>query len=1354
MAFTPPSDAVEAEASFTPPSDAQEVTNNTTTPEESSGGKAFAKGAAKSVVPGLAGLAGMGAGASLGATIGAVGGPVGAGVGGFVGGLTGAVVGSAAMAKIQDAVWDVVPEEWQKMVGADKATREKEQREHPTLSAGGEIVGGLAGASPFTAASKATTVIGKALASNAAQRGVSGVLQGGLDVGMQAGGDRPIDWKQTGMATVAGVAMPGLNVAGKALAEKGGELGGKLVAAIRDRNTGKVSPAPEVAPDAESPKADPNLEPGYIDEKGKFFKNLDTVKEAKVNETIKVREDNKAKIKDLESSIPGKEQEADILLSKGDEVGAAALNKELEDIANTTRILREELPPPVIADKAFPTAKEIHDLLWDTRTVGEASKILLDSDVGAKGQRELLKLIQEHKLSSSAKLELVSKLSDSAGSKLLGEYDPNVHGVKISADGGALNTFIHESFHPAIEHLATDTSSPQAQQLVRLYKHAQEKFFAENFAKEWKDFQAGKMTAGELADHASSTGLKTYGFTNPREFLLESYASDGFRKILSTIDSPEPYKGKTIKAYQYIKELIKDALGIEGKAARSAMDDAMDLGGHIIDSTKDQTFYPGKFEGKPSPSKSVEEGAPKKYTPEELVARNVTSKEDFEAKALYIDETQGRPAAEKFFDEYQKYKETWIEAVRETEDTVGVNLVDKLRQERVIHNNTEKMKELVPNPVDRETVSLAIDNGKTGLLTGEMKELADKYTAAMTDIGSRAKEKGVIKGTLENYVSHIVNWEGAPKGLKEEIMATMFGSGAGRDPSMSGIATTSKFGKHRAFETFADLQVRLDEINEYLARKGASEWRLEIKTKDIAEIYKQYASSMEKAIINKTAITKLKQIRNVAGEALIRPITKEDPLPYGWESGIGSELAGHAIHPDLMPSLQFMFDAGPGGAMKALGNISQVVKRLNVVGSFFHAKSLMEVLSSTGIPIWTPVKEVTLGGVDKLLGTKFSGITKAVDQFRKGGLGDNVDAWYKAQLQLEVAEDVSRTILSDTGKLADMLIGKFGPKTRAVERTMSAVEKHTLGYFDKFTWDFLHTGGKLFVADNLLTKARIQAEKQGKPFNEDTARLEIARFVNDAFGGLNWFDVARQAQSEFGKKIAMAAYSPQGRRAAQVVMFAPDWTTSTVRSFVSALPESMNPLKWHPVEGAKGMISPTTRQDYARLYQFKTAITYFTLLNAINMMTAGRPIWENKDKSRIEWPDGTSMQAMKHAMEPYHWIADPASTLSNKLGFVPKAAVIGLTGLEYVSPHAQKLTDPSAIGRAKAIAEMALPFQVQAAKAAPEGEGTKRALLGTAGFPVYGKTKEQAKEARAKREKILKQKAKEYHQNEKRLGRE
>mgnify|MGYP003345528138 CR=1 FL=1 len=234
----------------------------------------------------------------------------------------------------------------------------------------------------------------------------------------------------------------------------------------------------------------------------------------------------------------------------------------------------------------------------------------------------------------------------------------------------------------------------------------------------------------------------------------------------------------------------------------------------------------------------------------------------------------------------------------------------------------------------------------------------------------------------------------------------------------------------------------------------------------------------------------------------------------------------------------------------------------------------------------------------------------------------------------------------------------------------------------------------------------------------------------------------------------MAAYSPEGRRALQIALFAPDWTISTLRAFTAALPKELNPAKWHPVEGLKGLAVPTTKGDYARLYQFKTALTYLTLINAINMMTANRPIWDNKDPTRVEWPDGTSMQAMKHAMEPYHWISDPDKTLSNKLGFIPKAAIVGIAGTEYASPNAPKLVDRSAVGRLKAVGSMVEPFQIQAAATAPQGEGAKRAALGTLGFPVYGATAQQRKEARAAREKALKQQAREYHEKERKAGRE
>lgn len=745
-----------------------------------------------------------------------------------------------------------------------------------------------------------------------------------------------------------------------------------------------------------------------------------------------------------------------------------------------------------------------------------------------------------------------------------------------------------------------------------------------------------------------------------------------------------------------------------------------------------------------------------------------TEQEMFDiAKEIYA--TRGEAEAIKFYEEYRNYEKTWGEPVKETEKFVGANLRNKDANDRVIHNQRDEIIKDIPDPARREAIAVAVDKGDLTSLTPEEVVVAKKYEALAKDIGDRAVKQGVVKGLLEDYVTHILDWTGAPKGLREEFIAKLLGTSSA-DPTMRGMDTTSKFSKERKFKTFADLQAFIDDANARIAASGKSEWRLNIKTKDIAEIYKEYALSMEKAIENKTLVDNLKQIRNVAGETLIKEVNKDNPLPPGWEMMDSPQFAGYAVHPDLKPALKFVFDAGPGDFMNAIGQLSQVVKRVNVVGSFFHAKSLMEVLSSTGIPIYTPLKEAIVlplveKGVKAVTGKdiQLSAISKAVEQFKNGGLGDNVDTWIRQDgLKLEMPEDVSQGILTLTGKFADEMIGKFGPKTRALEKTLSTVEKYTLGYFDQYTWNYLHTGGKIMVADAYLEKARRQATQEGKPFDEPAVRKEIARFVNDSFGGLNWFDAATSANTEFGKRMAMAAYSPEGRRALQVLLFAPDWTLSTVRAFTSALPKQLNPTKWQPIEGIKGMMSPTTKADYARLYQFKTALTYLTLVNGINMITADRPIWENKDPTRVEYPDGTSMQAMKHAMEPYHWIMDPDKTLANKLGFIPKAAIIGIAGTEYASPQAPKIVPPdvtgissidSAIGRGQAVASMATPFQIQAAATAPEGEGAKRALLGTLGFPVYGGTPEQKKAARAEREKKLKENAKRYREREKEAGR-
>ena len=737
--------------------------------------------------------------------------------------------------------------------------------------------------------------------------------------------------------------------------------------------------------------------------------------------------------------------------------------------------------------------------------------------------------------------------------------------------------------------------------------------------------------------------------------------------------------------------------------------------------------------------------------------RDIKDEQEFNEIAQEIYEKHGEVEAVKFFEGYQEYKKTWGDAVGEVEKFVGINLNSKEDNERIIHNNTSDLKKMAGKDVDLEKLSFDIDKGET--LVGKAKEVANKFRELMDNLGKRALEKGVINGWHEDYVARNVVTEGAaPPGALEQFLKDAFGYG--KVASEGGTKTTTKYGEQRKLKTREDLTIHLNGINKWLADNG-KDYRFKLKSNNLAEIYKDYALSVEKAIENKNLIENIKQIRNENGESLIKPIAAGENLPYGWETMNNSELAGYAIHQDLVPHLKFVFDSSPGNLMKALGGISNFVKRLNVIGSFFHAKSLMEVYSSANIPIWSPIKDAIVlplveKGVKAITGKdiQLSAISKAVEQFRKGGLGSSASRWIREDgLQLGVPEDVTRGILTATGKLSDTLIGKFGPKTRVLEKSLSTTEKHTLGYFDQYTWDYLHTGIKLSTAESFLDKARMQAAKEGKPFDEAAHRKEIAKFLNEAGGGLNWYQAALDSRTEFGKRVALAAYNPEGRRALQVLLFSPDWTVSTVRAFSSALPKDLNPTTWHPVEGIKGLVVPTTKGDYARLYQFKTALTYFTLLNVFNMMTANRPIWENKDPTRIEFPDGTSMQAMKHAMEPYHWISDPDKTLSNKLGFIPKAAIIGIGGLEYASPNAPKLVDRSGVGRLGAVIKTMAPFQAQAAMDAPKGEGVKRALLGTAGLPIYGADADTRKAQRAERELATKEQAWNYRDKEIKAGR-
>jgi hypothetical protein len=1052
------------------------------------------------------------------------------------------------------------------------------------------------------------------------------------------------------------------------------------------------------------------------------------------------------------------ELEAERAASIGNELRVTSINEQIKQLETEHAQLVKDIINVKFQNSREPTWEELQDFLYGAKTIGEAlDRILATKQLGRISERILIKALNESNFIRTTDLQFYQDYlayqdkdgnwkQDAAGLYTGGDY----HMVQMGRDGD-LRVLLHETIHAGTNRLLNEQGSAAAIKMQELYD---------------------KYNASRGKEIDPTTGREYYGFNDVHEFAAEAFTSKAFQKLLAGIQVGQQPKGVASNMWAAFKETVRKGLGVP-EGARTAFDEVMDQGISLVKQSKDftprpdfaLTTVPSKPPSSPDEPSTTPGASVKSMLEKDKTApvdrtktnpRDVKDEKEFYEIATDIYEKHGPTEATRFYEGYREYKKTWLEPIKETEKLVGINIKTKLANDRIIHNEMGQMQEVVPDLARREAIAVAVDKGDLSGLSPTELAVAKQYEALVKDIGDRAVEQGVVKGLLEDYVTHILDWRGAPKGAREEFIQSLLGTGK-RDPGMGGMTTESKFGKERKFKTFADLEWYINDVNSRIAAAGKSDWRLNIKTKDIAQIYKEYATSMEKAIENKKLVDSLKQVRNVEGESLIKEINKENPVPYGWEIMDSPQFAGYAVHPDLVPALKFVFDAGPGDLMAALGYVSSLTKRINVIGSFFHAKSLIEVLSSTGsaIPLWTPTKEITLGGIDKLLGTKYSGITKALDQFRKGGLGDNVDKWIKeGGLVLEVPEDVAKGILSTTGKFADEMIAKYGPKTRVLESSLTVVEKATLGIFDKITWDFLHTGGKLMVADAYLGRARMEAIRAGKPFDEVAARKEISSFVNDSFGGLNWFDAATQTQNEFAKRMAMAAYNPAGRRGLQIMLFAPDWTLSTIRAFTAALPKGLNPTKWNPVEGIKGMMTPTTKADYARLYQFKTAIAYVTLVNTINLMVAGRPAWENKDPTRIEFPDGTSMQAMKHAMEPAHWIMDPTKTLSNKLGFIPKAAIIYTAGTEYASPQAPKLLDPSLLGRTEAVLKGAVPFQVSAAREAPEGEGAKRALLGTLGFPLYGGTKEQKKEKRTERELILKENSWKYRNKEIEAGRE
>jgi hypothetical protein len=650
---------------------------------------------------------------------------------------------------------------------------------------------------------------------------------------------------------------------------------------------------------------------------------------------------------------------------------------------------------------------------------------------------------------------------------------------------------------------------------------------------------------------------------------------------------------------------------------------------------------------------------------------------------------------------------------------------------RIIHDKLNRdIRELVPDPNRRAAISHWIEGDKKIKLdANEMKaaKKAQDFFAQMKEAGFDAE---VLKSARENYVTHIWEWGLQGKGKVEAALARR---GTGMSPR-------TPYAKERTIATLAE----------------GKKMGLTPRTEDIGEIVEAYGNSMAQAIANKNFLTGLKAAKTPDGRSLALP-AKDAPHTYGFVNH--PQLHGMRFHPDIIPSLEFMFDHPPGLGGRAVEAFNTTLKRLSVSFSMFHVKALLDVHLAT---LNNPLK----------IFTEAAGFATGKDMYlqelKQQGLGPTikraVDAGLKFSLEGKApkVEDVGQgntfyDAMVTVQKAMDATVPYSGKLAEAFIKVNHAA--------DTLTWARIHTGTKLktFMAnyEKILTnnaKAYAKNPAKVKLMSEGEAAKIAASVTNDLYGGLNWRRVAEGVNNRVGRDLALWALKPSSRRILNVGLFALDWTVSTVRPWFKMLGtrEALGAAAGATVaayatdgnteakvlggvlggiaaartratplgSGIKGLFKPRTEADLYRQYVARSLIYYTIIGDGLNLALSGHHLWENRDPTRVDLGDGRTMQWSKHTMEPVHWLTNPMQQFLNKMGILPRQALEQATGVEYLTAHG---TSPPMKGsRLEHLGKGLTPISVQQNFQA----GSSAGMMGMLGMPVYGKTREQRLEER------------------------
>lgn len=666
--------------------------------------------------------------------------------------------------------------------------------------------------------------------------------------------------------------------------------------------------------------------------------------------------------------------------------------------------------------------------------------------------------------------------------------------------------------------------------------------------------------------------------------------------------------------------------------------------------------------------------------------------------------TIGATLGAKYIDEEHKLKGAWtgaaialvggevrwnklfptIKSIREHDPRFNVNdVLDNWDHARAAAQRTtiqaqQKIAKLAPGKISQQKITNWLDGDKSIKLTDGEYEAAKIARQFYDSLGHAAQDAGVLKDFLQDYINHEWGDNAKAKALQQQVM--------------------------ESFPTNMSPKDRHALARKFLTLEQGKVAGLVPKTENVVDLMGMYSNSMSRAMANKTLIDSLK-VKTLDPKGEVKAIMGATKAPYNYVPINHPQLNGVRVHPSIAPSLDFLFyTKGGKGAVQALESANTAIKRMQVSFSLFHVKALIDAYFGAN----------TLMGTFKNvydIATAASGKSRFHKAYMQGGPGDIVDMAMKGGLKSDMgghvsSEDIRGNSLYDaldtTSKFMDSMI----PGTGKIPEIIKKANKLS----DKFVWENVHTGLKGTTFMNVYERLQrshaadlLKDPNYRMPSNEEIAK-QAASFTNDVFGGLNWRRLADDATTKMGRSLALALASPAGRRLSQVMLFAPDWTYSTIRSFVKAIDQG---------SGLKGLLQPKYMADLHRQYIVRSAFIYLTLYNALNVAMSGHPIWDNKDPLTVDLGNGERMQANKHFLEVPHMLTNPAKFWLGKMGTVPSEALDQLFKREYLTPEGGP---PMKQGRLEHAASRLLPFTLEG----QEGQGLPERMSSLAGFPIYG----------------------------------